>query len=143
METEISRLAHSGAYREAKEMRARLTFLRGEFDNLQITGASAIRNDQVSLYETGSKTLLAMERERQRNQKLETEHRCELVRADLAQTHEIQNENCEMEISRINMPPTKYSKRMIELKKAEAGYILLAPLTVNVKPHFTSTEQIN
>jgi hypothetical protein len=119
MEAEISRLAHCNAYRDAKEMRARLTFLRGEFDQLQLTGASAIRNDQVALFETGSKALLAMEKARQLQNRRETEHHCEMVRADLAQTHKIQRENCEAEVSRITMPSAKYSKRLIELFKAE------------------------
>ena len=120
MEAEISRLAHSGSYSEAKEMRARLTFLRGEFDNLQIEGARAVRNDQTALCDTGSKTLLAMERERQLERKRATQRQCELIRADLSQTHLIQRENCEMELSRIKMPSPKYSKRLIELFKAEA-----------------------
>ena len=124
MEAEISRLAHCGAYTEAKEMRSRLTFLRGEFDNLQLTGASAIRNDQVALFNTGSKALLVMEKKQQLRNRRETEHQCELVRQDLAQTHEIQRELCEMEVSRIMMPSSKYSKRLIELFKAETEYVL-------------------
>lgn len=120
MEDEISRLAHNGSYTEAKEMRTRLTFLRGEFDSLQIEGARAVRDDQASLFETGSKTLLAMEKQRQLENKRVTQRKCELVRADLAQTHQIQRENCEMELSRVKMPSPKYSKRLIELFKAEA-----------------------
>lgn len=122
MEAEISRLAHCGSYTEAKEMRARLNFLRGEFDSLQLTGASAVRNDQVALYGTGSRALLSMERERERQQRRDTEHKCDLIRADLAQTHEIQRENIELELSRISMPSPKYSKRLIELFKAETEY---------------------
>lgn len=121
METEISRLAHTGSYDEAKEMRSRLTFLRGEFDNLQLTGASVVRNDQVSLFQTGSKALLSKQKQEQQVQKRETESKCEALRAELAQTHEIQRENLEKELSRIKMPSPKYSKRLIELFKAEAG----------------------
>lgn len=128
MEAEISRRAHSGSYAEAKEMRARLTFLRGEFDNLQIEGARTIRNDQAVLFERGSKTLLSMEKQRQQEHRRATQERCDVVRADLAQTHHIQRENCEMELSRVSMPSPKYSKRLIELFKAEAQYDLLVLL---------------
>lgn len=120
MEAEISRLAHSGSYADAKEMRARLSFLRSEFDSLQLEGARSVRNDQAALFDAGSGTLLAMEKERQLKHKRETQKLCELVRADLSQTHQIQRENCEMELSRVHMPSPKYSKRLIELFKAEA-----------------------
>jgi hypothetical protein len=121
METEISRLAHDGLYDEAKEMRARLTQLHAEFGSLQTTGARVVRSDQDVLFETGSKTLVAQERQRQADAKRQVEKKCADLRADQQKSHEIQWENLEKVISKITMPSQKYSKRLIELFKAEAG----------------------
>lgn len=121
METEISRLAHDGMYDEAKEMRARLTSLYNEFGSLQTIGASVVRSDQYKLYETGSKAIISMQRTRQMTKKHETEEICEKLIQDGIKTHEIQQENLEKVISQVKMPSQKYSKRLIELFKAETG----------------------
>ena len=121
MESEISRLAHNGLYDEAKEMRARLTQLHAEFGSLQTTGARVVRSDQDILFENGSKTLVAQQRMRQDDIKSQVDKKCADLRADQQKTHEIQWENLEKIISKITMPSPKYSKRLIELFKAEAG----------------------
>jgi hypothetical protein len=123
MEAEISRLAHDGLYDQAKEMRARLTYLRGEFDSLQTTGARVVRSDQIGLFETGSKALIKMQTERQAQLRAETERHCNGLQAELNKTHEIERENLEKELARMTIPSPKYSKRLIELFKAEAGFV--------------------
>jgi hypothetical protein len=50
---------------------------------------------------------------------------CERTRADMLRHHEIQWDNLELEIARIPRPIMKYSKRLIELFKAETGLIRL------------------
>jgi len=119
MEPEIFRLANTACYAEAKEMRARLTNLRAEFDNLQLSGAGNIRTEQQRLFQKGSTELLT---------RVEKEHSSQLEELDKfmeeqAQKHhlfqEIETINLEQQISLIPRPPVRYSKRLIELFKSE------------------------
>ncbi len=54
MESEIFTLANTTAYAAAKEMRARLTNLRQEFDQLQLVGVETLRNEQVEFFRKDS-----------------------------------------------------------------------------------------
>lgn len=119
MEPEIFRLANAGRYAEAKEMRARLTKLRAAFDDLQLSAASNSRAEQQSLFERGSSEL---------TKKLQHSHQQSLAELEetfhkATSTHElyqtIQSTNLEQTISKIHRPNVRYSKRLIELFKAE------------------------
>lgn len=119
MEPEIFHLANSGRYGEAKEMRARLTNLRAAFDDLQLGGASKIRREQEELFERGSVEL---------SKKLQDAHRQSIAELEDTFAHEttihslhreIQSTNLEQTLSKIERPNLRYSKRLIELFKAE------------------------
>jgi hypothetical protein len=119
MEPEIFRLANTAQYAESKEMRARLTAIRAEFDGLQLNGAANVRNEQQRLFQRGSNELI---------NKVDKEHSSQLSELDefveeKKRTHElyqdIERHNLENEISLIPRPPVRYSKRLIELFKSE------------------------
>ena len=121
MENEIHNLAHDSAYDAAKEMRSRLTGLKNDFGRLQTDGAKLIRDDQCQLFDKGS-SLLLRDMKSRHTEEVERIHQIgEELRQDLAKTHEIQKENLEKTLMRLKLPPTKYSKRLIELFKAESG----------------------
>ena len=126
MEDEIDRLAHSAGYSAAKDMRARLTLLRGEFDNLQLQGVRSTQRDQGVKFEEAAKTLKSQMMERNSTMERESESMLERVRRDQQSAHEIQRENLEIELLRVPRPRVKYSKRCIELMKAEHELIRLA-----------------
>jgi hypothetical protein len=125
MEKEISRLAHTAQYDSAKEMRERLTSLRSEFDHLQTSSVDRSHREQEVHLERASKMLMNNLKSNQ-NDQLENlrDHRDHLKTA-LERQHEIEWENLEVEISRMARPPVKYSKRLIELFKAESSLIKL------------------
>ena len=119
MEPEIFALANSGRYAEAKEMRARLTNLRAAFDDLQLGGAAKIRREQEELFGRGSAELA---------KKLQDSHTASI--AELEDTfsqeatkhslyREIQTTKLEQTISKVERPNMRYSKRLIELFRAE------------------------
>jgi hypothetical protein len=121
MENEIHTLAHDSAYDEAKEMRMRLTSLRGEFNGLQTNGAKLIRDDQSQMFGKASAILLEEAKKKAAIEEARVEEQCVNLRLDMEKTHEIELENLEKKIARIEKPHTKYSKRLIELFKSEAG----------------------
>lgn len=125
MEQEIHTLAHDSAYDEAKEMRTRLNSLKDEFSGLQTNGARLVRSDQCQHFEKASSTLLQEAKKRHSIEEHEVLEICNQLRQDLAKTHEIEIENLEKKIARTHKPHTKYSKRLIELLKAESGLIKL------------------
>jgi hypothetical protein len=121
MESEIYHLAHSNEYDSAKEMRGRLNSLRREFDGLQTNGAKLIRDDQNRDFERASSQHITDVKQRHQVEEREVERQCQRMREQLAKTHEIEFENLEKIISRSKLPPMVYSKRLIELFKAESG----------------------
>lgn len=119
MEPEIFRLANSGRYSEAKEMRARLTNLRAAFDDLQLGGAAKIRHEQEDLFQKGGMELI---------RKLQDAHSQSIAELEDTFSHEttkhnlhreIQTTKLEQTLSKIERPNMRYSKRLIELFKAE------------------------
>jgi hypothetical protein len=104
-------------------MRSRLTGLKGDFGALQTNGAKLVRDDQAQLFDQGSSMLLGETRSRHAEEVERVLEEGEELRRDLAKTHEIQLENLEKKLSRQQLPHTKYSKRLIELFKAESGYV--------------------
>jgi len=126
MEDEIYNLAHSAGYSAAKDMRARLTQLRSEFDGLQVQGVKTSQQDQAIKFEEATKTIKEQMHERNANMEKMSESRLESVRQDQLSAHEIQRANLEIELQRIPRPRMKYSKRCIELMKAEHELIRLA-----------------
>lgn len=125
MEKEIHDLAHDSAYDAAKEMRNRLNGLKSDFGALQTNGAKLVRDDQTNLFEKGSSILLSKTLSRHQHEAEEVRQMGEGMRRDLMKTHAIQRENLEKKLSRQKLPHTKYSKRLIELLKAESGLIKL------------------
>ena len=121
MELEIFRLANSSFYSEAKEMRSRLTNLRSEFDNLQLSGVENLRKDQAVYFEKASEYL---GKDLVKKQEVATEElSSSLVEQKNSEEffHTIQNDNLDQTISKIPRPKMRYSKRMIELFRAEYG----------------------
>jgi hypothetical protein len=125
MEKEIAHLAHSGAYDEAKEMRQRLTKIRSDFDGLQTNGVRASQRDQQVTMEKAIKELKATVNQSHKEEVDSLVAKLADIEAEQQKHHEIQWENLELEISRMARPKMKYSRRAIELFKAEAGLIRL------------------
>jgi len=126
MEREINHLAHTCAYDAAKELRARLTSLRREFDALQTTSVSTTHADQKGHFERAA---TVMKRNLNIEDKMLADHindECARLIADQELFHRIQWENLEKAISRIPTPRVKYSKRCIELLRAEHELIRLS-----------------
>jgi hypothetical protein len=119
MDAEIDRLAHSGAFDGAKDMRARLTRLRAEFDGLQTAGLANVGRDQDLLFDKGSRAMRLQHRAALSAHRRGVEAQCEALLRDAAQTQAIERENLEKELSRAQMPSVKYSKRLMDLFKAE------------------------
>lgn len=119
MEPEIFRLANTAQYAEAKEMRARLTNLRQEFDNLQLNGALNIRNEQQSLFSKGSKELLTRVEKEHNKQLNELQEYFEEKTKQHHLYQEIETINLEKQISLIPRPNVRYTKRLIELFRSE------------------------
>ena len=125
METEIANRAFNGDFNGAKEMRQRLTRIRDEFDSLQTTVVRTTHEDQRTFMVKATKEVFS---------NVDTTHRQELQHVlahnadtmdDRKKAHAIQWDNLELEISRIPRPRMKYSKRAIELFRAESGLIRL------------------
>mgnify|MGYP007047844066 CR=1 FL=1 len=126
IENEIHRLAHSNQYEEAKTLRARLNSMRAEFDCLQTNEVSNIHSNQLNSFNKGKNELRINVINDNNNIKNATEKECNELKEDLALYHAIQIENLELEISKMTRPRCKYSKRFIELIKAETELIKLA-----------------
>ncbi len=126
MESEIHRLAHSNQYEQAKLLRKRLTALRAEFDNLQTSKVRTEHALQAEAFTKASERLRANVQKDADAAKEQTMEECESLQDDLDLFHAIQTENLELQISRIDRPRVKYSKRAIELVKAETELIRLA-----------------
>jgi hypothetical protein len=125
MEEEIYRLANTGEYDKAKEMRARLTALKGEFGYLQTNGVVVNCRDQVANFSKASRELHDLLSKKQAEQETTVYAKCNEIEAEMNLFQDIERENLEKQISRVHRPPMKYSKRMIELFKAEHELIKL------------------
>lgn len=126
MEDEIHRLAHTACYDAAKDMRARLTRLRGEFDNLQVQSVKISHEDQLVKFDIATNTINSKMQQQNLSMQKNSECMLESLKADQLSAHEIQTNNLELELMRIPRPRIKYSKRCIELMKAEHELIRLS-----------------
>ena len=124
-EAEIRQNAQNGNYHEAKNLRARLTSIRAEFDNLQLSSVQKVKVDQNVLFARGKAEFLHNTQSQLRNQSDSVEDECERLKADTLLTHAIQWENLEHELSLMILPRMKYSKRANELMTAETELIRL------------------
>jgi hypothetical protein len=95
MEAEIYRLANTAYYDEAKEMRARLTRLRGEFGGLQTTGVKVTHRDQVTNFEKATKQITTIIKTKQSSQAEGVEEKCRHLLDDQIRFHEIEREKLE------------------------------------------------
>ncbi len=119
MEKEIFSMANSTAYSTAKEMRTRLNKLRAEFDNLQISGVQNTRTEQVDCFGKASTEILTDVKRRQA-QSIQQLNETFIKERDTHELYrEIETNKLEQTISLIPTPKVRYSKRMIELFKAE------------------------
>eukprot|EP01038_Epipyxis_sp_PR26KG_P004449 gene4449-6292_t len=121
MESEIFILANNGSYERAKEMRAILTKIREEFDNIQL---SQVKNATQSEIESFKKAEIELNNNLRKMHSKNIDEFNDFYnkykdKHDYFQ--EIENENLEKRISKIRKPSMKYSKRLIELFKAEYG----------------------
>ena len=126
MEKEIIHLAHNNGYELAKKLRARLTTIRKEFDSLQTQAVSRSQTVQRSKFAEAEEVLKKQLDEEVIELKAKTDKECAKVEEDLNRFRKIQTENLEFEISQMPPPRVMYSKRAIELKKAETELIRLA-----------------
>ena len=125
MENEIKHLAHIGRYSDAKEMRARLTALRAEFDIRLGLSEVVMRQDQVAAFERAKLKHERTVAEKHTNEETRLKELLHDFEEDLDLTFRIERENLEKRIGRIPRPRVKYSKRVIELVRAEKELIRL------------------
>lgn len=121
MESQIFILANNGRYEEAKEMRNRLSSLRQEFDHRQISSVSHIRQDQKQFFEKGAKEMLNNLEKYQSVRNYELQEKIDRESQNHELSVDIRRENLDKTISKLEKPSIKYSKRAIELFKAEYG----------------------
>lgn len=123
MEKEIINLTNNNRYSNAEEMRNRLTSIRKEFDSLQTIVVKTNQKDQCGYLD---KAIKEMNNTLQKTHQYETEKLYEnlnYMEEEQNKINQIEIDNLELEISRIPRPSVKYSKRAIELFKAEKGLV--------------------
>merc|ERR1711916_293747 len=125
IESEISRSASDGRYNEAKELRLRITNIRREFDNLQLSAVQKVRYDQEKKFAQGKSEFLTSKSKHDVQMGDTVKEDCERMKADTLLTHAIQRENLEHELSLIPVPRMKYSKRANEMMNEEKELIRL------------------
>lgn len=125
MEEEITRLAHTSQYEDAKEMRLRLTKLRNEFDNLQTNAVKTVHSDQTKHMEKASYTIEKRLKNDLELQESSVNEYCKRIETNQNKYHVIESENLELEIAMIPLPRVKFSKRTQELLRAEHELIRL------------------
>lgn len=136
MEKEISSLARSSNYTQAKELRGRLTRIRSEFDFLQTDGVALSNKDQLRDFDKAEKELLKNVKREQNEDKRKMAEYCEMKRQDQKNSHQIQCDKLELELSKIPRPAMRFKKRTQELIKAENGLIRLNQYDEAVKVHY-------
>jgi hypothetical protein len=119
MENEIFRLANSGAYTDAKNLRVIITNLREEFDMQQTSGVSKIRKSELGKFEVAT-ALLKSDLKKAQRQKIEEEREYfQKEKSNEHLFHTIQSTNLEQTISKIHVPEFRGSKRLADLAKSE------------------------
>jgi len=121
METEIKRLASDTCFDEAKATRETLTKLRGEFCCLQTDATGTMLRDQSSFLDKARGQMYSNLNDKHDEEQDYVMEQLNRARVGERKKHDIQTENLDKVISRIRRPPVKYTKRMIELFKAESG----------------------
>jgi hypothetical protein len=121
MEKEIFNQANSNRYEGAKEMRSRLTNIRNEFDSLQTSGVKTNQRDQTAHLESAIRKLNINISRKHDTESQILFNDCSEAEEEQRNTNRIEQENLELQISRVPVPSVKYSKRAIELMKAETG----------------------
>lgn len=120
MEPEIFRLANSACYAEAKEMRARLTAIRNEFDRLQIkNNVENVQNEQRSLFQRASQEVLKNTSNKHSQEIQQQTNNLDHLTQKHMLFHDIDSTKLEQQIGKIPVPNMRYSKRLIELFKSE------------------------
>lgn len=125
MEREIKRLASDTCFDEAKATRETLTKLRDEFCCLQTDATGTMLRDQSAYFEKAKGQMYAKLNAKHAEEQNYVAEQIEKARLAEKKKHDIQTENLEKAIARIRRPNVKYTKRMIELFKAESGYVFL------------------
>lgn len=125
MKKEIFNLANSNRYEEAKDMRSRLTTIRKEFDSLQTTVVKTTQKVQTAFLEKAIKEINSDLSAAHYNQSEKLFEKASKMEEEQRKTNEIQWDNLERKIAQIPQASVKYSKRAIELLRAENGLIKL------------------
>ena len=125
MEKEIASLAHHGHYSAAKLMRSRLTKLRYDFDEILVRGEKIIRHDQLILFDKAKTKHYTNIKESQNSLESNDNEIILDLTDDMKLTHKIEWQKLNKKISKIPRPRMMYSKRAIELMKAEHELIRL------------------
>lgn len=122
MDRQIFYLANDlNSYSEAKEMKQRQKNLRKEFDDLQKNAVIDNLRDQEECFQKAADMI---KEELAKKHAVELEKELEILENKKHQEefyHSIQTSNLTQTISKIHEPSLRYSKRLIELHKAETG----------------------
>jgi hypothetical protein len=125
LEAEISRNARNGQYDAAKDIRARLTAIRAEFDDLQLSAVRREKELQQKLFAQASMEYKKATTEVVIRSNETVEETCQRLKADLQLSHAIQMDNLLHKLSLIPKPQMKYSKRANDYMNAEKELIRL------------------
>lgn len=119
MEQSLKELMSDGHFDEAKELGRRLEALRVEFGGLQLHDEQQRQNRQNALFKKARSIFNPAMKMRHAYEENNVEKQCHEEEADTQRRFQIQDENLALELSRIERPRMKYSKRRMELKNAE------------------------
>jgi hypothetical protein len=114
------------AYDKGKELSQRLSMLQDGFAGLQTKEMERVQQTQSTHFRRAHKYLTNTIAEKH---KAEHERVNQVVTDkidDVAQLHDIEQENLELELSLTKKPRMKFSRRLLELKKAESELIKLS-----------------
>lgn len=115
----MAECAKTGNYDGAKEYRARLTAIKNQFENRQMDIVRSTIREQESLF-VKAKYNLSDQLKTSHEQRIQSvESVCTYKDEDLSMSQTIKRENLDENIERTKLPSIKYSRRFIELLKAE------------------------
>jgi hypothetical protein len=126
MKDEIYRLARSNGYESAKKMEQKLKKISQAFKDVQTSELNEVHQKEVGNFLIADSELKDQLSQSVKASKDEMISSCVDFEKKLKLQHKIEQENLEYELSRMKIPVTKYSKRIIELLKAESELIKLA-----------------
>ncbi|CAM9540113.1 unnamed protein product, partial [Discosporangium mesarthrocarpum] len=119
------KLVALGRYNELVELDKNLRNIKQGFQDLQLKDMSKDQERQRALYRAAQKKVVATSRSAAHSEHRRVEERCEDRLKEVEALHRVQQKRLELELSWLPKPRLKYTKRFLELHKAEASLVRL------------------